>query len=109
MLVDVVERQLAAYNAHDASAFAACYSDDAVVEDARGTILMRGRDALRAEYDAFFREHKGLRGDIRHRIVIGEYVIDEEEIFGWQDQPVRAVAIYHIAGDVIDHVRLYEA
>jgi hypothetical protein len=29
-------------------------------------------------------------------------VIDEEIIHGWQPEPVRAVAIYHVAGGLID-------
>jgi uncharacterized protein (TIGR02246 family) len=106
--VDVIDRQLAAYNAHDAVAFAECYSEDVVVEDPRGTVLMRGRDTLRTEYDTFFREYPAVRGDVRHRSTIGDYVIDDEEIFGWQDAPVRAVAVYHVIDGVIDHVRLYE-
>ena len=43
---------------------------------------------------------------IRHRAVVGDYVVDEEEIAGWQPEPVEAVAIYHVAAGVIDHVRL---
>lgn len=106
--MNVVERQLAAYNAHDADELAACYSEDALIEDARGAPLMRGRDEVRAEYERFFRDYPTLHGEVRHRITLGEYVIDEEEISGWHDSPVLAVAIYHIAGDLIDHVRLYE-
>jgi uncharacterized protein (TIGR02246 family) len=106
--VEIVDRQLAAYNARDADAFAACYSEDVLVEDARGTPLMRGRGELRNEYETFFRENATLRGQIRGRMVIGDYVIDDEEIHGWQDAPVRAVAVYHISNGLIDHVRLYE-
>jgi uncharacterized protein (TIGR02246 family) len=106
--VEIVDRQLAAYNARDADAFAACYSEDVVVEDARSTSLMRGRNELRSEYETFFRENAALRGEIRDRIVIGDYVIDHEEIHGWQKTPVRAVAVYHVSDGMIDHVRLYE-
>jgi len=35
-------------------------------------------------------------------------VIDEEFIHGWQPEPVRAVAIYHVADGLIDHVRLID-
>ena len=69
---------------------------------------MTGRDGLRAGYEPFFRDNLGLHGAVRHRTVIGDYVIDTEEITGWQDHPVRAVAIYHVAGNVIDHVRLID-
>jgi hypothetical protein len=105
--VDAVDRQLAAYNARDVDAFVSCYAEDAVVEDAGGSVLMAGRDDLRREYEPFFRNHPALRARILTRIAIGDYVVDEEEITGWQALPVRAVAIYHVAGDVIDQVRLY--
>src|SRR5262245_5329075 len=104
--VDVVDRQVRAYNERSIDAFIACYGADVVVEDARGEVLIRGRDSLRDEYAPFFRDNPSLRGGIRHRTVVGDYVIDEEEITGWQEEPVQAVAIYHVAGGLIDHVRL---
>lgn len=102
----MVDRQLQAYNDRDIDEFIACYSDDVVVEDARGAVLMTGREGLREEYAPFFRGHPSLRVEIRHRAVVGEYVVDDEEITGWQAGAVQAVAIYHVAGSVIDHVRL---
>ena len=104
--MDVVDRQVEAYNARDVDAFVACYSEGVVVEDARGKVLMRGHDGLRAEYEPFFVEYPDLHAAVCHRVVIGEYVVDEEEITGWQADAVRAVAIYHVAGDRLDHVRL---
>jgi len=35
-------------------------------------------------------------------------VIDEELIHRWQAEPVRAVAISHVANGLIDHVRLID-
>jgi hypothetical protein len=32
----------------------------------------------------------------------------EERIHGWQADPVRAVAIYHVAHGLIDNVRLID-
>jgi hypothetical protein len=103
-----VEAQLEAYNAGDVERFLACYSVDMVVEDGAGTPLMQGRQGMRAEYAPFFAEYPNLRGEITHRINAGDYVIDEEVIHGWQAEPVRAVAIYHVANGLIDHVRLID-
>ena len=103
-----VEAQLEAYNAHDVDGFLASYSPDVLVQDGAGTTLMQGLDAMRTEYAPFFAENSELRGEIVHRINAGEYVIDEELIHGWLPEPVRAVAIYHIADGLIDHVRLIE-
>jgi hypothetical protein len=85
-----------------------CYSEDVVVEDAAKNILMRGRGQMRAEYAPFFAEFPGLRAEIIQRIEVGDFVIDEERIHGWQARPVRAVAIYHVADGQIDRVQFLE-
>jgi uncharacterized protein (TIGR02246 family) len=105
----VVDRQVQAYNQRDAGAFAACYAPDAVVEDARGNVLLRGRDEIRAKYAAFFDASPTLHAEIPTRIELGEYVVDEERISGTPDGEIHAVVVYHVAGDVIDHVRLITA
>jgi hypothetical protein len=81
---------------------------DVVVQDGLGSTLMEGREAMRREYAPFFAEHPQLRGEILTRITAGDYVIDEEHIHGWQPEPVHAVAIYHVADGLIDHVRLID-
>jgi hypothetical protein len=103
-----VDAQFEAYNAGDVDRFVACYAADVVVQDGAGTTLMQGREGMRAEYAPFFAEYPDLRGVIVHRITAGDYVIDEELIRGWRAEPVRAVAIYHVADGLIDHVRLIE-
>lgn len=103
-----VEAQIEAYNARDVDRFLASYAPDVVVHDGAGNTLMQGHESMRAEYEPFFAEHPELRGEIVHRITAGDYVIDEELIHGWQPEPVRAVAIYHVANGRIDHVRLIE-
>ncbi|HEU5211573.1 MAG TPA: nuclear transport factor 2 family protein [Gaiellaceae bacterium] len=104
-----VERQVDAYNRRDIDAFLACYSPDTVVEDATGTVVMRGRDAMRAAYTELFQASPTLRAEIPTRIRVGEYVIDEERITGRRDsaEEVRVVAIYHVKDGVIDHVQLF--
>jgi hypothetical protein len=49
-----------------------------------------------------------LRAEITTRIRIGDYVIDEERITGRRgsSDDLRAVAIYHVANNLIDRVRL---
>ena len=59
---DPVERQVDAYNRRDIDAFLACYAPDAVIEDATGTVVMRGHDAMRAAYNDLFRASPNLRG-----------------------------------------------
>jgi hypothetical protein len=100
-----VEAQLAAYNARDVDAFLACYAPDVVAEDGSGSVLMSGAEEMRSAYEQFFQDFPELHGEVVSRIQVGDYVIDEERIHGWQDDVVSAVAIYHVSGAVIDHVR----
>lgn len=105
---DPVERQVEAYNGRDIDAFLACYSPNAVVEDAAGHVVLRGRKAMRTAYSELFRESPALRAEIATRIRVGDYVVDEEHVTGRRGSPeeLRVVAIYHLADDLIDHVRL---
>jgi hypothetical protein len=105
---DPVERQVDAYNRRDIDAFLSCYAPDTVIEDATGTVVMRGNEAMRTAYSELFRTSPALRAEIATRIRVGAYVIDEERITGRQGSAdeIRVVAIYHLATNLIDHVRL---
>ncbi len=105
---DPVERQVDAYNRRDIDAFLSCYALDTVIEDATGTVIVQGHDAMRAAYSELFRRSPNLRAEIATRICVGEYVVDEERIKGRRGstEEIRVVAVYHVAAGVIDHVRL---
>ena len=106
-LRDPVERQADAYNRRNI-AFLACYDPDTVIEDATGTVVMRGHevdaDLVRRPSSA---NPAAARGDAT-RIRVGDYIVDEERITGRRGSgdEVRVVVIYHVANDLIDHVRL---
>jgi hypothetical protein len=104
---DAVERQLVAYNAHDITAFAACYHDYVIVEDAKGNVMMKGVSELRQMYGPLFRDHPDLQAEVVHEARVGEYVVQEEVVTGMAPEPVRAVAVFHLheVEGTIDHVR----
>ncbi len=106
-LIDPVEAQLAAYNAHDVDAFMACYTSDCVVDDGDGTRLLTGHAEMRPRYVALFASSPNLRCEIVTRLCIGNYVIDEERISGRAPDLRRAVVIYRIdkSAGLISHVR----
>jgi hypothetical protein len=105
---DPVGRQVDVYNCRDVDAFLACYSPDTVIEDALGNVVLRGQDAMRAVYEELFRDSPALHAEITTRIRVGEYAIDEEVVTGRRGsrEEMRVAVIYHVAGDLIDHVRL---
>jgi hypothetical protein len=53
-------------------------SETVVIEDGLNRVSMRGRAELRERYTAFFAAAPSLRVEIRSRIRVGYYVIDEE-------------------------------
>lgn len=104
--MDAVERQLRAYNARNANAFAECYAKDVVVEDLDGGVVMRGRDELWRLYRELFATHPNLSAEIASRIRVGSWVVDEERVEGLEAGVVHSVAIYRLDSDgLIAHVR----
>ena len=106
-IIAPVDAQLAAYNAHDVDAFMACYRTDCVVDDGDGTRLLTGHTEMRPRYVALFQSSPKLHCEIVSRIVIGDYVIDEESITGRVPDLRRAVVIYRVdrSSGLINHVR----
>jgi hypothetical protein len=102
---DPTERQLAFYNAHDVDAFAPCFSEDVVVEDAMGARVVTGRDELRARYASMFAKYPAVHANVVSRIRVGEFVLHEESVTGRDESPEHVVAIYRVRAGVIDHVR----
>ena len=107
---DVVATQLDAYNARDLERFLSCYTPEAVIEDGAGNVMMRGREAMRALYGKVFAQSPELHCEIRQRIRIGNYVVDEEAITGLHldgfPTEVHAAAVYRVEGDRIAHLRV---
>jgi hypothetical protein len=79
-VVEVVERQLAAYNAHDLDGFVACYTDGIVIIDGEGNRILDGVDVLRAHYGSMFAQHPEVHAEIESRTRAGAWVVDEEKV-----------------------------
>lgn len=102
---DPVDEHVQAYNERDLDRFLACYSRDCVIEDARGAVVARGHDELRARFKRVFEGSPELHCEIVHRARVGEYVVDEERITGRVGGNQHGVVISHVSGGVIDHQR----
>ncbi len=96
----VVQFQLDAYNARDNDALMATYADDAQQFEYPATFLTSGAVQLRERVTARFRE-RNLHARLISRIVLGQVVIDHEEVtrpFPEGTGKIELVAIY----DVLD-------
>jgi hypothetical protein len=80
---DVVQKEVDAYNAQDAEAFAALYAENAVIT--RGPekkVWLEGRTAIRDAYGKFFSKCPKCRVQIAERKLEGNSVLDHEIITG---------------------------
>lgn len=90
----VVDAFIAAYNAHDAQKFAAQFEVGANAYEHPGELAQEGPAGLEAYYARRFQDLPYLRTEILHRIVIGDYVIDHEQVQRAADQePFHTLAI----------------
>ena len=99
--------QLEAYNNQDIEKFIVNFSKNCVVEDGEGNILMVGRDAMHASYKKMFEASPDLHCHLASRVVVGNYVLDEERVTGRMGNPEEGhvVAVYRVENGEIVHVR----
>ncbi len=68
------------------------------------TVIMEGMEELRNNYKERFEVLK-VNAILKNRIVIGNKVIDKEEVTGIKlDEVVKAVAIYEVKNNLIENV-----
>lgn len=102
--IDVVQRQLEAYNARDLDAFAATYADSIRIYRMPATEpSISGMEKLRETYRARFAS-PALHAEILSRIEIGNKVIDHERVVGIKEHPIEAVAVYEVDAGLIRNV-----
>ncbi len=104
-LVAIAQGQLEAYNAQDLDRFMTFYADDVVVANFNGEITGQGAEALRARYAAMFAQYPQNVAHLVNRIVVGETVVDHEDV---ERSPggerFHVAAIYTIKGGKIARV-----
>lgn len=105
----VVQQQLNAYNAHDIQAFMATYDPDAQVFEFPAKPLMKGAAQIQEFYETKRFNDARLHAAVDKRIVMGNVVIDYEQISNTQaggPGRVEAIAIYEVNDGKITKVTL---
>ena len=109
-IIDLIEQQVAAYNARDLEGFVDCYAADAWIIDASSTVMAEGHDGLRQMYAPLFDSSPALHAEITNRIHIGTWVIDDEHTTGFvlpgYPTELRAVVVYHVVDGKIAQSQL---
>lgn len=99
----VVQRQLDAYNARDLETLVSIYAENAQLFEHPDKLIAEGRVALRARFAARFSE-PNLRAKLLHRAVLGNRVIDHEEVtrtFSEGTGTLPLVMIYEVEDGLI--------
>ena len=99
--VDVVDRQIVAYNDGDVDAFVAEFDDDAVVAGfADEEPMAVGESEIRALYGEQF-EAFSPDVEILSRLSLGEYVVDHERVEQGGEE-MEAVGVYRVVdGEIV--------
>lgn len=92
----IVAKQVNAYNARDLDAFLSYYSDDVKIYEFPDDLMLESKQEIIPRYVERFKSKK-LHAKIIDRMVIGNKVIDREQVTGRDDNKVvNVVAIYEI-------------
>jgi uncharacterized protein (TIGR02246 family) len=107
--LDIVQRQLDAYNAQDIDAFCACFSADCVLAELNGAVTQQGSDAIRQRYQTLFESYPENHAALVNRVVVGNVVIDHEDITRSPSERINAAAIYTVTNGLIARVDFVRA
>lgn len=91
----IVQKQVESYNAGILDAFVNCYSEDVLVTIFPSDTLYVGRGEMRKHYNGLAPEKKVYDVEVKQRIVMGNKVIDEEQVTG-KGQVKMQLALYEI-------------
>ena len=109
--VELIDRQVRAYNARDIAAFLDTYSPDAMLwKVGQPEPMTRGHAEMEPRYRATFQRSPRLHVKVHQRIVLGNKVIDHEHVTGLNgaDQLIEAVAAYEVTAGLISQVWFVE-
>ena len=103
--VDVVQRQVEAYNARDLDRFVSAYSETIAIFRMPSTEpIISGKVELSRFYSTQRFNLPGLHAEIVNRIALGNKVVDHERIWGVRDTPLEIAAVYEVVGELIERV-----
>lgn len=101
----LAQEQLDAYNNRDIEAFVLPYAENVKVFNFPSELLYEGREKMFDLYGRMFARTPDLHCKLVNRMVMGNTVIDQEEVtINKNEPPMRAIAIYKIKDGKIAEV-----
>jgi hypothetical protein len=103
---DIVNRQLAVYNAHDMEGYCALFAQDATISDlVTGQMICNGIDEIRKVYTARFADNPNLHCIVHQRMEGPTHAIDKETVSGLPTGDLHLMAIYEVRDGLIRSLR----
>jgi uncharacterized protein (TIGR02246 family) len=101
----IVQRQVNAFNHHDAAIFAETYEADGLMLRSEGTL--RSRRKIEATYRNLFAQNPQLHSEVVERDVLGSVVVDRQRVTGFADgSTVEAKVTYEVRNGAIADARV---
>jgi len=101
----LAQQQLNGYNARNIDAFLLPYAEGVKIYNFPHELLYEGKEMMRTTYQSMFERTPDLHCELKNRIIMGNTVIDQERVTGFDnDFVLEATAIYKIKNDVISEV-----
>jgi hypothetical protein len=104
--LDLINKRIAAYNAHDMEAFLATYDEGVRIFSYPDRLLGVGRDRMRGIFGPQFARGEGKITVLGQHVLAGRVVSDEDNMIGTRED--HAIAIYTLRDGLIAEVRLLE-
>jgi hypothetical protein len=103
---DVVNRQLAVYNARDIDGYCALFAPEATISDlVTGEMICNGLEDIRCVYAKRFAENPSLHCIVHQRMEGPTHAIDKETVHGLPSGPLHIMAIYEVRDGLIRSLR----
>lgn len=108
----IVRAMVDTYNARDPNRFVDCFAPDAVTLDGLGNQTIKGHEGMRKVYGRLFDQSPKLHAEIKARMVVGKYVVTEEQVTGMnlEGHPSEAhmAIVYRVEDGKITRVQMLQ-
>ncbi|MAT89269.1 MAG: steroid delta-isomerase [Flavobacteriaceae bacterium] len=93
--IEVIEKQVASYNAKDLESFSNCFAEDVLVRIFPDQTLYEGRQTLKSKYADYYNSVSSTSVAVTNRIALNGYVVDAETATD-NGKKKKQVAIYQV-------------
>ena len=103
--IDITQKQLDAYNAHDLDTYVTFFAEDCIVSGLNGQPSETSREAIRARYAKAFAQFPENKAYLKSRIAVGNSVVDHEKVVRAPGgEEFEIIAIYSFRDGLIARV-----